>query len=183
MDGLMEYRAIVARVDAFAASVGERRAADMQCRAGCDACCHVELEVSGVEAAAVRGALAALPDEVRAAVRARAGGETGGRCVMLDGDGRCAVYAARPLVCRTQGLPLRYPAGFVPAEAVGLHLGEKGDATWCPLNFREKAPAGEDVLDAELVDKLLAVVNQRHAAARGEDHLQRVAIRQLAAGP
>ena len=36
---------------------------------------------------------------------------------MLELDGRCAVYAHRPLVCRTQGYALRYPAGFMPEAA------------------------------------------------------------------
>ena len=31
-----------------------------------------------------------------------------GACAMLDADGACRVYAARPYVCRTQGLPLRW---------------------------------------------------------------------------
>ena len=58
----------------------------------------------------------------------------------------------------------------------------KGDATWCPLNFGERMPAGEDVLDAELVDRLLAVVNQRFSSSAGVDAMARVAMRDLAAG-
>jgi len=178
---LDEYEAVVRRVEGFAAAVSERRAADMACRAGCDACCQVRLEVSAVEAAAVRRALEQLPGAARDAVRERARSGDPARCVMLDEAGRCAIYGARPLVCRTQGLPLRYPAGFVPADAVGLDLGQRGQATWCPLNFTERAPAGADVLDAELVDQLLAVVNQRYCAATGEDPLARIALEALAA--
>ena len=181
-DGLDEYRAVVARVEAFAAVVSARRSADLQCRAGCDSCCHVELEVSPVEAAAVRAHLRSLDEAEVAGLAARARDRQGGRCVMLDAAGRCSIYDARPLVCRTQGLPLRYPAGFVPSEAIGLHLGEKGDATWCPLNFRERKPAGEDVLDAELVDRLLAVVNQRFSTSTGQEALERVSLRLLAGG-
>ncbi len=180
MERLGEYRAVVARVEAFAAGVAQRRAPDMHCRAGCDGCCHVRLEVSPVEAEAVRSHLAQLPAAEREALAEQARGAKPDRCAMLGADGRCAIYEARPLVCRTQGLPLRYPAGFVPAEAVGLHLGEKGEATWCPLNFRGSAPGGEDVLDAELVDRLLAVVNQRYCASTGEDPMGRHALAELA---
>ncbi len=31
-----------------------------------------------------------------------------GACAFLGGDGECRIYAARPYVCRTQGLPLRW---------------------------------------------------------------------------
>ncbi len=33
-----------------------------------------------------------------------------GACAFLDLDGSCRVYAERPYVCRTQGLPLRWQA-------------------------------------------------------------------------
>ncbi|WP_373046422.1 YkgJ family cysteine cluster protein [Vulgatibacter sp.] len=180
MDELNEYRAAVARVEAFAAGIAGRRSADMACRAGCDACCQVELEVAPVEAAAVAAHLASLPAAQRDAIAATAEARQAGRCVMLGDDGRCRIYEARPLVCRTQGLPLRYPPGFVPAGAVGLDLGEKGQATWCPLNFTERLPEGADVLDAELVDRLLAVVNHRWCAQRGLDPLARFALAELA---
>src|SRR5690606_40032776 len=103
--------------------------------------------------------------------------ERGRRSVILEVNGRCAIYDARPLVCRTQGHALRYPPGFVPQEAIGLDLGPQGAATWCPLNFAERPPAAADVLDAERIDRLLAVMNQRFAAARGLDPLDRVALR------
>jgi hypothetical protein len=31
-----------------------------------------------------------------------------GACAFLDADGACRIYAERPYVCRTQGLPLRW---------------------------------------------------------------------------
>jgi Fe-S-cluster containining protein len=31
-----------------------------------------------------------------------------GACAFLDGEGGCRIYAERPYVCRTQGLPLRW---------------------------------------------------------------------------
>jgi Fe-S-cluster containining protein len=31
-----------------------------------------------------------------------------GACAFLDAEGACRVYADRPYVCRTQGLPLRW---------------------------------------------------------------------------
>ena len=89
----------------------------------------------------------------------------------------CAVYAARPLVCRTQGLPLHYPGGVIPGAALlrGLR-----DVTCCPLNFQSQRPSPADILDAERVDQMLALVNLAHARDRGLDPLARQPLRALA---
>ncbi len=172
MSDLDEYHALVAKVGAFTDAVAHRRAEDLACRRGCDACCKVELTVSPVEAASIRRHLAALPAEVRASLPKRALGDG---CAMLDASSTCTIYDARPLVCRTQGHALRY----APGSLVRAHGGD--DVTWCELNYTARAPAGEDVLDAERVDTMLAVVSRRFAERRGEDPLGRVALRVLAA--
>jgi Fe-S-cluster containining protein len=203
---LYDYAALRDKVDAFAAGVHERRAADLSCRRGCAGCCHVELTVCEVEAAAIRAQLDALDGKTREALRARAASPNGNgngngngddegddegdedgdgdapRCVMLGDDDACAIYAARPLVCRSQGLPLRYPAELIPAESLRARSGS-GAVTWCPLNFREAAsrpPAAADVLDAERVDQALALINRRYAERTGTDPLARTALRALA---
>lgn len=181
-DPLAPHRALVAKVDAFERAVRERRAAAMQCRSGCSACCHVELTVCEVEAARLGEALGALDGPAREALARRAASAADGRCVMLDDAGRCVVYDARPLVCRTQGLPLRYPDGVIPPAAVmGRARGESGELTWCPLNFEREPPHAEDVLDAERVDAMLALSNREHVARAGGDGARRVALRELAA--
>jgi Fe-S-cluster containining protein len=131
--------------------------------------------------------LAVLPEEARARVRARglreraraALGEGEARCALLEEDGSCAIYAQRPLVCRSQGQALRYPEGFVPEASVRMRI-QGGAVTWCPLNYTDTAPRSEDVLDAERVDQILAVVTRRHVA-RAEEALDRVALSDLAA--
>lgn len=183
-----EYAALVAKVEGFTSAAFERRRGDMACRSGCDACCHTWLTVSGVEAEAVRAGVRALTAEARARLAERGrrelareqAGEAAPRCAMLADDGRCDVYEARPLVCRTQGHALRYPSGFVPAEAVRSRSAA-GEVTHCPLNFTGRAPDAADVLDAERVDQLLALVNHRHALARGTDPGQRTELSVLAA--
>ena len=166
-----EYRALVEKVDAFAAEAAAR--ADLRCRAGCSSCCHVELELCDVEAAVIEVAIRGLPEARRRALRGRPRSDA---CPLLDDEGRCEVYEARPLVCRTQGLALRYPAGTVPVEAV---MGRAGDAevTWCPLNFTERGPGPAEVLDAERVDVMLALVNRR--AAGDARALARTSMRDL----
>jgi uncharacterized protein len=183
-----EYRALVAKVEQFTEATFARRRSDFSCSAGCAGCCHTWLGVSAVEAAEVRAALAALPAERRDHVRQRglrelqrerdAQGEP--RCALLGEDDRCDVYQSRPLVCRTQGHALRYPAGFIPAAAISRHAAN-GDLTWCPLNYHAAEPKREDVLDAERVDQILAVVAARHALAHGMHGEARFRLSALAA--
>ena len=43
-----------------------------------------------------------------------------GACAFLDADGACRIYADRPYVCRTQGLPLRWFAAGAGGATVEL---------------------------------------------------------------
>ncbi len=169
MDALDAYAALVAKVDAFFGAAA-RRGADLACGAGCSACCRVELSVSPVEAALVERA-----------VRTRGPWEPAAEgCAMLDAEGRCAVYDARPLVCRSQGLPLAYPEGTVTPGAIRGHAGS-AELSWCPLNFRRRPPVSADVFDARRADEALALVNRAFCAERGRDPLERIPLRTLAA--
>lgn len=179
-----EYLTLREKVDGFTADVSERRADAMRCGKGCTACCEVSLSVSEVEASAVREALSGLPAEAREAIRRRAAayGDTDrASCVMLEADGACAVYAGRPLICRTQGLPLSYPEGMIPEEAVMARGGAR-EITWCPLNFEADAPLGEDVIDDARIQEILALVNRRYCDQSGIDPLERIDLIELAAG-
>lgn len=153
------YAAVVAKVDAFFARVAGRYASAMECAAGCDDCCHVQLSLVGVEADAVRAHLASMPPEARARLRARADAPREGRCIALEDDGRCAIYEARPLVCRSHGVPVRVREGRrLPMV----------DA--CPRNFREAGPAAVDpdcVLDQETLSTMLHAVDVEHGRATG----------------
>ena len=160
---------LVRRVDALTAEIALRRAGDLSCGRGCTACCRVQLSLSPLEAQVVRSALRGRSEGTRARIRARAQQGIGrvdhdAACVMLEEDGGCAIYASRPMVCRTQGHALRYPAGSLPEAAV-FATGAGGEITWCPLNYGSAPPRSEDVLEAERIDEVLAVLNLMTAAS------------------
>ena len=72
----------------------------LACRRGCSACCADDLTIFDVEAEAIR--------RHHADLLANGTPHPVGACAFLDSDGACRVYAHRPYVCRTQGLPLRW---------------------------------------------------------------------------
>jgi len=153
-----------ADVDARAAELAARHASRLQCRRGCSACCQDELSVTRVEADLIRAVHGELLAE----------GEPGpaGGCAFLDADGACRIYHERPLVCRTQGLPLR-----VFLEDESEEIVEKRDI--CPLNVEGGPPlASLESEDCWLVgpDELrLVSMNDAHC---GEDS-RRVLLRAL----
>ncbi|MBL8627513.1 MAG: YkgJ family cysteine cluster protein [Myxococcales bacterium] len=150
------YAALVAKVDAFVARVEARHAADLRCGPGCATCCHARLTVTGVEAAAIRAWLAAQPVAARAAIAAAAATAAPDRCAALDADDRCRIYAVRPLVCRSHGVPIRLRQGSLPV------------VTSCALNFAARGPAAADadcILDQELVSTTLGVIDRAAGGA------------------
>lgn len=87
-------------VDRHSAALAARHAAKMACARGCSGCCVDDLTVFEVEAERIRRGAAAL--------LASAQPHPPGRCAFLGTEGECRIYALRPYVCRTQGLPLRW---------------------------------------------------------------------------
>jgi len=183
-----EYEALLSKVTGFTEPVQARQAPNMACRAGCESCCHAWLSPCQVEMDALRDALAALPPEARRVVAERgrlqiareARHEAQARCAMLDDEGKCVVYEARPLVCRTQGHALRYPLGVIPESAVRKRLAH-GEVTACELNFTREMPPSADTLDAQRIDELLAIINARYCERLGVDPHARTAISAIAA--
>ncbi|MCX5747768.1 MAG: YkgJ family cysteine cluster protein [Proteobacteria bacterium] len=153
------YRELTAKVDGFFARVEARHAADLQCHTGCSDCCHARLTVTKVEAAAIVAHVATLAVDRRAALHAAAQVPSD-RCAALDEAGRCRIYDARPLVCRSHGAPIRLREGrSLPVVQA------------CARNFTARGPAAADadcVIDQTTLSALLLAVN-REACAPGED--------------
>lgn len=85
------------------------------CKTGCSYCCRMEVSISNSEALLLLSAVQAQPEEMQQRLRARidalaprlrgVNAETRRRlnepCPLLNDDGACSVYDARPLGCRS----------------------------------------------------------------------------------
>lgn len=170
--------ALQAKVDAFFARGAQRFPGTdgVTCHAGCADCCRRRFSVTAIEAEAIVEALAALPAERRAELAERAKSGDPGVCPALDPDGRCAVYAARPLICRSHGLPIR----FAPEHPRALPVIDA-----CPRNFagRDLASLPPDaVLDQATVSTILGALDAARAAERGRVPGERVEIEAILSG-
>ncbi len=154
---LANYYALCERVEAFAQQVTAAFAESMACRQGCDSCCR-HLALFPVEAYALVAALTISPSTDQVVIRARARTATAETCPLLV-NGRCQLYLARPLICRTHGLPL----------LVATDVARTID--FCPKNFCGIASfPGSAVLDLQQLNTVLAAVNANFVQAALAGH-------------
>jgi uncharacterized protein len=162
---LTEYLAVLDKVTTAVNALSTQLADQLACRSGCSRCCADGLSVLPVEAAAIRAHLIDHPIDPQRGTEG---------CAFLDHEGSCRIYAARPLLCRTHGLPLRIND---PQSNRGLRI--INNLATCELNFTERAPQPHEALDAERVLALLVVVNERYLQ-HSHDDPQRVLLSSLA---
>jgi uncharacterized protein len=136
---------LTAKVDAFFARVQGRHGADMQCGSGCSDCCHVRLSITEVEAAAIRELVASWPADQRRALAEPGSPE---HCAALDPAGRCRIYAARPLVCRSHGAPIRMRVDSLPVVQS------------CFRNFTRTEPDPDCILDQTTLSAMVLAVDR-----------------------
>jgi Fe-S-cluster containining protein len=149
MENLLDnYYQMVARVDALCVGIQAALSGQITCSQGCSSCCTA-ITLFPVEAAALNAALEAFPDARRAAIRQHVSEHAAGeRCPLLENH-QCLLYAARPIICRTHGLPIIYAEGSQ----------QKVDC--CPLNLceGEQPLSGSAIIDLDRLNTLLVAVN------------------------
>ncbi len=160
---LDNYRALVRRADDHARAVFTRYGSHMACQKGCDDCCRF-LSLFPVEAAALSAAFLELPPESRALIETACAQDT--ECPLLHNH-ECLLYAARPLICRTHGLPVCFK------EQDSLKV------DFCPENFKDltKLP-GDALLDLDQLNTTLAAVNALFLNSIDADLPDRIPISQ-----
>lgn len=146
---------------------------DIRCRKTCSHCCHEAVDVGMHEAqrlvAAARESGIVIDREqlLRQSRRTTADWHAqpaaDRRCVFLDDEGSCRVYAARPASCRKL---------FVvsdPAECDATRPGDRDVERWHSWEVELMAAAALEVFGAELMaGALLRVLEAETAAVRSE---------------
>ncbi len=112
------------RIEDAATRLARSHGPRLKCRRGCADCCRDDLTVFTVEAERIRRDFPAVLTQAP---------RTPGACAFLNDGSSCRIYPARPYVCRTQGLPLRY-----------FEIDEEGEVREyrdiCPLNEPDGPP-------------------------------------------
>lgn len=156
-DPLKSYLALVEKVDAFFDRVAERYGDKIKCAPGCADCCRRIITLYPFEIERMMAAAAELDSaELKGVIQRsrQAEGNLEAACPMLKED-RCLIYADRPIICRTHGLPM-----LVPGE---------DSLSMCVYNLRGLEHLDSDcVLDLKPVNQILATINHLLTTGRGK---------------
>ena len=168
MTCIHDYHQLIAALDTEIGRIGEMHGATLSCGPGCASCC-LAFSVLPIEAACLREAIGALPLASQEQLdRNLAEGDE--RCPLLIDD-LCSVYAARPVICRTQGLPLAY----VDAEREAIEVSA------CPLNFPDEyAFAPENLLFMDDFNARLSELNRAWCREKRLSPDRRIPLREIA---
>jgi Fe-S-cluster containining protein len=160
-DILCAYLELVREIDLAVSQLsGGRLVGRIGCRPGCSSCC-LAFSVLPLEAAMLQQEMT-LP-------AAAAGPLQDGRCVFLA-EGLCSVYPHRPVICRTQGLPLAYVDETL----------EQIEVSACPLNFAEDAVLEhEDLFFLDSFNERLAALNLIYCRRHGLVPAERIPLAEL----
>lgn len=154
---LANYLSLLDRVDQLCGEITARFAGQISCKAGCSSCCR-HLSLFAVEAANLVTAVRKLPAEIKATLAGRIDWPADGSCPLLLDD-CCTVYAERPVICRTHGLPLL-------AEIDGVRA-----VDCCPENFSGAGSLpGSAVINLETLNSALVAINSLFLAKNSEKH-------------
>lgn len=168
MTCLEDYHQLLAALDAEIVRIGALHAAAISCGPGCASCCRA-FSVLPIEATCLLTAIGSLPTASRERLK-RNLADGSDHCPLLMDD-LCSVYGARPVICRTQGLPLAY----VDAEREAIEVSA------CPLNFPDDyAFAPEDLLFMDGFNARLSELNRLWCLKKGLDPDRRLPFREIA---
>lgn len=147
-------------VSAFFDQFYEKYSAEMKCGLGCSQCCVQGLSVFPVEAQLIQEWVLSLSEmEKKSLISTWKKNTTeptqqAKKCEFLSND-TCSIYAARPTICRSQGLPLRVKS------ATGVVVSDENDfeLSMCELNFvdENKIPNPSEWLDLDRLNTLLSI--------------------------
>lgn len=138
-------------VDHFFQQNALKHSEHMACKQGCFECCKVDLNIFSTEANFIEESIALLSKEEKEVVLdSLKKNSLSGYCPFLI-EQSCAIYNFRPIICRSQGLPL-----YVESE-------DRIDA--CPLNFKLGYPDKKDWLNLERLATLQSLVEIKNGTS------------------
>lgn len=145
------YRALVDKINHHVHHLEERFPDDIACKKGCDDCCK-PLTLFPVEAFFLSAAFVELNNASQNRIITKIKNQTD-TCPLLI-DHTCALYTARPVICRTHG----YPITIKKEDSIQVDF--------CPKNFKQITAFPKDaLLSLEQLNATLIAINRHFLEA------------------
>jgi len=145
-DSLTLYRELINTIDLHFEKVKQLQKDTMCCTKGCTSCCISDLTVCSIEA-----------HYMKMEISNKTFNENLNDCIFLINN-ECSIYEHRPIVCRTQGLPLLYDNEDEENNEKELSI--------CEKNFCENI-LPETILDMEKINTALIMINKMFENEQG----------------
>ncbi|QIA08317.1 YkgJ family cysteine cluster protein [Draconibacterium halophilum] len=113
------YKTLQNDIDELSGKLERQHKKHMKCKAGCDLCC-MDYSIFPVEFYSIVKALQKRKNKPNINTK-----NDESSCIFLN-DHKCEIYAERPIICRTHGLPLLY-----------MNEDNGWELSACELNFTE----------------------------------------------
>ena len=157
----MQVKDLYQKVGEFSEGLSSDSQALSHCQKGCSRCCYVDLSIFHVEADNIQNWFEKLPTSQQTLLKEKwqkplkstenFHQETVSSCAFLHEEA-CTIYEARPLICRSQGLAMK----FKEEEAEYLDI--------CPLNEDMLEELTEkEVLNLDLLNMILVQLEKADA--------------------
>ncbi len=175
-----KYQELTQKVDEFFEDTLKKHRDNMQCAVTCSSCCKGGLTVTRVEAMAIKTFIQEMPVLEQEGLRVSSAAATEERCAALNAKGQCQVYAARPLVCRSHGVPIKKREEKIEedgtcTECVLLEV--------CHLNFTHSPKLDEldenEFLDQETMSTILGTIDTAFSDERGKKRGKRFRVKKI----
>lgn len=142
------YGSLIADADTVVAELSSRLQRFIRCGPGCSSCCK-SFSVFSLEAALIAEKTGGTDRPA-----------TAEGCCPLLADRHCKIYPQRPLICRTQGMPIAYID----------EINEQIDVSACPLNFSDEHHfTYDDLYFIDPFNSRLAALNTSYCEQVGLD--------------
>lgn len=152
---------LYSKVDKFEKDISQNYHAQLSCKDGCSKCCYTDLSIFQVEADLISNWFTGLPaihklsllkkwqEELKTTKNFQ--DETVSSCVFLNHES-CTIYEVRPLICRTQGMALKFK--YEDENFIDI----------CPLNEAILDHLNEsEVMNLDLINKILSSIEYQDA--------------------
>lgn len=155
----MKIEDLYSKVKDFEGNLTEESKKKLKCKNGCYQCCLVDLSIFEIEFQNIVENVRKFPKDKIELIKNNIQktkhtekdllGDLQEPCSLLK-NGNCLIYEVRPLICRTQGLPLFFKDNNSHTDFVDI----------CPLNESVlETMSNTDILNLDLINEILAKMN------------------------